>query len=453
MIPVLREIVELMISKKYIKLLFATESFAIGLDCPIKTAVFTGLTKFDGSQERLLHSHEYTQMAGRAGRRGIDTIGHVVHLNNLFHFPNMNDYKSLLSGKPQKLVSKFHISYSTILSLLQKHKQVDTKIFLEFANKSMVQNEIIQSGSQTKKESEEIQQKIEKKRELMKCMRTPSDICRNYLELQENKKTAVNKKKKEIERRISFLEDEYKYIKTDSFPFVEMTQLENEWMKTIKQFEYTEKYLEMEIEGVCSILWKHGFLSRMEDEKYALTDLGTVASNIAEIHPLILPKLMYSKWDHFSGFSSKQLVGLFSCMTDIKIPSDLRSLLPSIEDRYLRERLVEMKDVYNLFENEETEKIIHTGILYTDCLTFDIIDETMEWCECDTEEKCRLFLQNRIAEKSISVGDFTKSLLKIVVITKEMMNISENHVDLLYKLNQIEPMILKYITTNQSLYI
>ena len=48
MIPVLREIVELMISKKYIKLLFATESFAIGLDCPIKTAVFIGLSKFDG---------------------------------------------------------------------------------------------------------------------------------------------------------------------------------------------------------------------------------------------------------------------------------------------------------------------------------------------------------------------------------------------------------------------
>ena len=79
MIPILREIVEIMISKKYIKVLFATESFAIGLDCPIKTAVFTSLMKFDGRNERLLYPHEYTQMAGRAGRRGIDTVGHVVH--------------------------------------------------------------------------------------------------------------------------------------------------------------------------------------------------------------------------------------------------------------------------------------------------------------------------------------------------------------------------------------
>jgi ATP-dependent RNA helicase DOB1 len=52
MIPILREIVELMISKKHIKLLFATESFAIGLDCPIRTAIFTSLTKFDGNGER-----------------------------------------------------------------------------------------------------------------------------------------------------------------------------------------------------------------------------------------------------------------------------------------------------------------------------------------------------------------------------------------------------------------
>ncbi|KAJ1434062.1 P-loop containing nucleoside triphosphate hydrolase protein, partial [Ochromonadaceae sp. CCMP2298] len=78
MIPILREMVELCISKNYIKVLFATESFAIGLDCPIKTAIFLSVKKFDGNGERDLHPHEYTQMAGRAGRRGIDNVGYVV---------------------------------------------------------------------------------------------------------------------------------------------------------------------------------------------------------------------------------------------------------------------------------------------------------------------------------------------------------------------------------------
>jgi len=87
MLPVLREIVELMISKKYVKLLFATESFAIGLDCPIKTAVFTSLTKYDGQSERHLMPHEYTQMAGRAGRRGLDTVGHVSTVTICFDYP------------------------------------------------------------------------------------------------------------------------------------------------------------------------------------------------------------------------------------------------------------------------------------------------------------------------------------------------------------------------------
>ena len=61
-------------------------------------------------------------MAGRAGRRGIDTIGHVVHCNNLFPLPSKQDYSQIMQGKPQTLVSKFRISFNLILSLIKNNK-------------------------------------------------------------------------------------------------------------------------------------------------------------------------------------------------------------------------------------------------------------------------------------------------------------------------------------------
>ena len=453
MIPILREIVELMISKKYIKLLFATESFAIGLDCPIKTAVFTGITKFDGTSERFLHSHEYTQMAGRAGRRGIDTIGHVVHLNNLFTIPSMNEYKQLLSGRPQKLVSKFHVSYSTIFNLIKTKGNTDVNTFVDFVSKSMIFEELAESIRLKNQEIAEQEKRINQKEEFLKFVKTPKEICSKYIDLEEKRKFAVNKKRKEIEREITKLEEDFKYIKNDIISTKELLEMEKEFTQKNSQLEYLEKFIEKEIEGVCAILYKYGFITKMDSNTYSLTDMGTLAANIAEIHPLVLVKLANIKWANFEKFSAKQIVGLLSCFTDIKCPSDQKLSVPYTEDTFLKERIEEMRELYNDYECEETEKNVNTGIQYQDALIYDIIDETMEWCDCDTEEKCKLFIQLKLQEKSISIGDFTKALLKIVVITKELMNIYENNISLLHTLGKIESMILKYITTSQSLYV
>ena len=67
--PVFREMVEILFGKGYIKLLFATETFAVGINMPTKAVVFSSLTKFDGKGFRYLHSHEYSQMSGRQKRK------------------------------------------------------------------------------------------------------------------------------------------------------------------------------------------------------------------------------------------------------------------------------------------------------------------------------------------------------------------------------------------------
>jgi antiviral helicase SKI2 len=80
MIPILKEMVEILYTEGLLPVLLATETFALGVNAPTKTTVFTNLQKFDGVQKRNLYSEEYNQMAGRAGRRGLDPSGTIVIL-------------------------------------------------------------------------------------------------------------------------------------------------------------------------------------------------------------------------------------------------------------------------------------------------------------------------------------------------------------------------------------
>lgn len=108
-----------MLQKGLIKLLFATDSFSMGLNMPTKTVVFSSLKKHDGESLRFLHGGEYTQMAGRAGRRGIDTSGKVTSLfYDERHLPEMGQLEDILCRKGEALRSKFKISYNILINSL-----------------------------------------------------------------------------------------------------------------------------------------------------------------------------------------------------------------------------------------------------------------------------------------------------------------------------------------------
>jgi len=452
MIPILREIVELMISKKYIKLLFATESFAIGLDCPIKTAIFTSLTKFDGHSERYLMSHEYTQMAGRAGRRGIDTVGHVIHCNNLFSTPSLGEYKGILGGIPQKLVSKYHISYSLILNLL---KNGQTKDFHLFSQKSMIFREISNSVQGQQNELDKLFVTINEKEKFIMNARTPRDICNQYNNTVTTYNTTSNKSRKQAEKDISRLVGEYRYIKEDAKRVAEWNEMKQKYDNDDSFLISTQQFIFMQTDLVCTILETHGFVDTItESNERSLTSLGVIASNIAEIHPLITCKLL-DKWNYFHDFSAPQLVGLFSCFTDVKVQDDCRVSVPTTDDSFLKLRINELSQLYQVFAGYECEYNMHTGIDYDNALQYDIVDMAMAWCDCQSVEDCKWFIQTELATKSISTGDFTKAMLKIVTIVKEWMNVFEliGNIEALHKFTGIDSLLLKYVTTSQSLYV
>jgi len=143
MIQIFKEMVEHLFEKKYIKLLIATETFAVGVDMPAQSVIFTALQKFNGSKFRWLEPHECSQQSGRAGRRGQkEKIGRVWHMFNLFDIrnavPDITTYRRLLEGTPQPFKSTFKIHFNLILRLMS----MDSFNIENFMRKSLMSNDI-----------------------------------------------------------------------------------------------------------------------------------------------------------------------------------------------------------------------------------------------------------------------------------------------------------------------
>ncbi len=133
LLPILKEIVEILFSQGLVKCMFATETFAVGINMPAKTVCFDSLEKYDGINFRYLQSKEFFQLAGRAGRRGIDDKGYVISVLE----KNMTDLDKvdyITSEDRDPLKSQFRLSYNTILNLIHRHtpKEQETILMSNF---------------------------------------------------------------------------------------------------------------------------------------------------------------------------------------------------------------------------------------------------------------------------------------------------------------------------------
>jgi hypothetical protein len=154
---------------------------------------------------------------------------------------------------------------------------------------------------------------------------------------------------------------------------------------------------------------------------------------------------------------AKQLISLFSIFTNVNIDEEYATAFPETSDSFIKYRILELQKMCEEYEKAERESGVYTGIKYDELLCFYLIDTMVEWSNCETEIQCKYMIQTNIKSRGISVGDFTKAILKIAVITKEFIGVCEMvgnpGVELLYKLKEIEPAIMKYVATAQSLYI
>lgn len=117
LLPILKETIEILFQEGLIKVLFATETFSIGLNMPAKTVVFTSVRKFDGTTQRWVTPSEFIQMSGRAGRRGLDERGIVIMMVGEEMDPAVA--KEIVRGEQDRLNSAFHLGYNMILNLMR----------------------------------------------------------------------------------------------------------------------------------------------------------------------------------------------------------------------------------------------------------------------------------------------------------------------------------------------
>jgi superfamily II RNA helicase len=437
MMSILREIVEILFAKGMIKMLFCTTSVAIGLNLPVKTCIFTDINKHDGEQFTVLQGHEYTQAAGRAGRLGLDTVGHVIHLNNLFDVEPVS-YKNMLKGNPQTLVSKFKVSYNLMLNMIDQD-------ISRFASQSMIKTDIDGAIRNVENELTKVQNEVSAIEVCMKHFKTPTDVMIQYIDLSKKLTTTVNKKKKECLRDISVINENYKFIESEKVTFLKHADKMLELNKLQKELDDTSSYIDNNVAIVLNLLLEESFV----DVERKLTLKGKIASHLREIHCLVFATLI--ERNEFDSLSIKQIVAVLSCFTSISVKDELKAMVLNSNDILVQDVVSKIERMYSNYKQKET----HLNFDTTDTMHYDLVNYVSGWCDCESVEECKFFLQTLEAEKEIFLGEFVKALLKINTISFELEKVAEmiGNIELLSKLREIPQLTLKYIATNQSLYV
>ena len=451
LMPILREMTELLFARGFIKVLFCTETMSVGINLPVKTTIFTDVNKFNGEIIRTLYSHEYTQAAGRAGRLGLDTVGHVIHLNNLFRNVDSVSYKAMMNGKPQTLTSKFKISYNLLLNLLD----IGDHNLTQFASRSMITSDLDEQMKTIHNKIGTLQTELDNINIVMSQLRTPVEVLDEYVNLKKSATSVVNKKRREMERKIQSIIDNHRFLNQDLQSYQKIATKEKEINQLKTQYDCLHGYFQSGIGTVLELLKDDGFIESgeqvMDESTIKLTIQGKLASQIREIHCLVFSKLYNSK--QLDDLSSKQLAALFSCFTNIRVSEDVKDNVPKSLDKRLNDKIHEVLEKYDDYQKKELERNINTGFDYE--IHYDLLNYVEEWCDCENIEECKLLLQKMAGEKEIFLGEFVKAILKINNISSEFEKIAEmtGNIAFLSKLKEIPHMTLKFVVTNQSLYV
>ena len=455
--PIFREMIELLFKKKYIRLLFATETFAVGINMPTRSVVFTSLKKYTQNGYRCLFPHEYTQMAGRAGRRGIDTIGYIFHLNNFFINRNHIDvdhYRQIVNGTSQEIQSKINISPSMILRYMYTTNKTDMD---EYLKKSMMYNETNNHQTYLKNQHTLILEKYEKiKTELENYeFITSYDSAFAYYNYMNNSvstfnqyvpQSVIKKYKKTVKKWGE------KNLERDSKIIINYKKLENEVMKINESIIKDNNYFKNDVCNQLDMLEKNMFVEK--DINITLTTKGIISSIIQEMPCLSISEYILENIDTITSLSPTEISVLLSIFTNIRVSDENKVYNhETLNIPYSCKKEIDSIKTY-------INKYLDIEVFYCSCLAknyeiqFNVCEIVYKWCNASNENECSKIFEE-LEYWDIFLGDFVKAILKINNMVNELEKVAEltENVKLLSLLQQIPKLTLKSVVTNNSLYL
>lgn len=451
-VPILKEVIEILFSKNLIKILVATETFAVGVNAPTKTVVFLELHKYCENQVRYLQTDEYVQMAGRAGRRGLDTTGTVIILP-VDKLLKQQELQKMTIGSVPAIKSKFHFSYNFILKLL--HDSQDKDLF-DFIGKSLMSLEqendlngymleLLELKDEIKKEED----KFNNKDMLDKCLEY--DKINNLLN-QKNKKIKQNQLKRyktqiqQIKNSPGF-DDYYKKFLSFNKKYDKIQSIEKstKYLKTCNHddinniLNFLEKNKYIELEKSINLSY-NSYIDHYKD--FRLTIKGLIASEMSEANEIIFTEIIHQKLlDTLNPADIVAVMSLFIQERDDDIDF-LELKLP----RHLKEVLNKINAIsYNMSIMEEK----HNIYIETDWSLFlGFIEPAYFWAK----GKPINYIYNLT---EIYDGNFIKNIIRINNIINDLKIICDitNNDILQKKIEDIESMLIRDQVTVESLYV
>ena len=459
--PIFREMIELLFKKKYIRLLFATETFAVGINMPTRSVVFSALKKYTNNGYRELFPHEYTQMAGRAGRRGIDKVGYIYHLNNFFVNRNSIDvdkYRHMVTGNSQAIQSKIRIS--PIMMLRYMHTTGNSNIN-QYLKNSMIYDETSKQQCYLKDKKETMyhiykQAKIALEEYNFITSYKAAESYYNYMDTtttshnQHVPQSVIKKYKKTVKKW-----GEHN-LEKDTRVIINLKKAEIQYNKITNSILEDGNYFTRDIETHIKMLETNGLikLNPQLESEYSLTTKGTIASILQEVPSLPFAEYIIDNINDISKLSPPEFAVLLSMFTNIRLSDDDKVIDPTILNipYTCKINIANIKTYINKYL--DIEVFVCSSVPKNYSYHYDICELIFKWCNAENEEDTAKIFQE-LQYWGIFLGDFVKAVLKINNIVNELEKVAEvvENVGFLSMLQSIHKITLKSVITNNSLYL